>query len=399
MAVKSTQATKGKTAAARREKPKAVSITIYRTAEGDPANPQGEREYLLSEPLPLSEDLEPWLSKTLGPGRYRIEERDAKGRVLNVQSVLIGELPEIDPFEDETIEEDAPAIRNPIITPPSSIVYQTPPPPAASITELVAALKALDELRARPELGSSNPAPDLLSQLRMLEEAKKILAPPQADTPAPQPPPDLSIEAAVLRLIKEDRMALSEVTGRLLGVNGDETPGWLQLFSPLVRAVADNFGTIAQTALLLVQSQPSAPPQPQPSPQPGAPAQAAPQQQTIPPRPEPRPQQAPDPDAYGRLIGEVLQAMAMNSDPEIVSRQIDAFITLNPAFEEPLLRFLGLPPSDLLAIVAQIPEAGHLAQFPHAKEWIVKLQGFLFPDEGEDSGQGPEAGAAPGNAA
>lgn len=398
MAVKSAQATKGKPAAARREKPKAVSITIYRTAEGDPANPQKEREYLLSEPLPLSEDLEPWLSKTVGPGRYRIEERDAKGRVLNVQSILIGELPEIDPFDDDPIEEDTPAIRNPIITPPSPIVYQTPPPPAASISELVAALKALDELRARPEPKSSNPAPDLLSQLRMLEEAKKILAPPKAETPAPQPQPDLSIEAAVLRLIKEDRMALSEVTGRLLGANGDETPGWMQLFSPLVRAVADNFGTIAQAALLLVQSQPSVPPQTHPPTQPGAPPQAAPPPQAIPPRPEQMPQQTPNPDAYGRIIGEVLQAMAMNSDPETVSRQIEAFITMNPAFEEPLLRFLGLPPSDLLAIVAQIPEAGHLAQFPHAIEWIVKLQRFLFPDDAEDSGQGPEAVAAPGNA-
>lgn len=397
MAVKNAQAGKSKSSVNRREKPKAISLTVYRTTEGDPANPQGEREYLLSESLPLPESLESWLSKTIGPGRYRIEERDAKGRVLNVQSVLIGELPDFEPFEDEAIEEEAPAIRNPIVAPPSSVIYQ-PPPPAASITELVDALKALDELRARREPESSNSAPDLLSQLRMLEEARKILAPPKVEAPRPQPPPELSIEAAVLRLIKEDRMAISEVTGRLLGGNGDEEPGWIQLFSPLIRAVADNFGTIAQAALLLVQSRPIAAPPAQTQPQAAPSPQNATPSQAIPPGQSPIPQQAANPDAYGQFIGEILQAMAMNVDPEIVSRRIEAFIALNPSFEDPLLRFLGIAPIDFLSMVAQIPEAAHLAHLPHAKDWISKLQELLFPGDGEDSGEAPEAGDLPADA-
>ncbi len=360
MTVKNTLSTKTRRPAARRDKQVAVSTTVYRVSEGDPANPQGDREFLLTEPLPLAQDKESWISKTLGPGRYRIEDRDSKGRILSVDSVLIGAVSGArveDDYDDELEIVDRTNSN-------ATSAYSTPPVSSgASITELVAALKSLDELRVRQEARASDPAPDFLAQLRALEEARKLLMPTKTENTTQPSQPDVSVEAAILRLIREDRIALSEVTSRLLGANGDETPGWLQMLSPLVRAVADNFGLIAQAALMLIPSRDPGTAQPPPK--------------------DGRPN--PQADPYSELFGEVLSAIGLNSDPGLVVRRIEAFLALNPVYDEPLLHFLGSAPAELIQTIAQIPGASHLAQMPHVPDWIARLQTQLFREDGDES--------------
>ena len=409
MAVKTTPTkTEEKPRARRRVKPPAVpvKVTLYRAlGDGNPNDPQTQREFIANEvwPLPNGEGIEEWIQRLGGPSRYRVEYRDAGGKVSNVEIVriagLLAQPPDVD--DDEVIEGDGQIVLsveqyNRLLTgglPAQRFANSAPP--QSSLTEMVTALKQLDDLRGKGETKPKDSAAELIGQLKTLDEVRRMFAPKEANPVRIERETELTTEQALMKLIAEDPVALAMMREKLIG-GENEAVGWLQAaqtFAPVIERGL----SVLTTIIAQRQAAPVMPP-PMPTNVPGmpppthtAPAMPPPAQHPIVSEPPPM---GADAQAYQRLIGRLLAAMETNTPVEPIANMLDGFCELFPEHQKMIVDLLSNKAEDLLQFIGQnVPGAQVAASAPHALEWTRKLMAAFFSnDDQQDSEESNKGG-------
>lgn len=242
--------------------------------------------------------------------------------------------------------------------------------PSGNLTELVTALKQLDDLRGKSEPQPTSGAADFVGQLRQLEEVRRMFAPKESNPTPIIRESELTTEQALLKLIAEDPLALAAAREKFLGGEGDSL-GWLQIaqaFAPVIER-----GITALASALSPRSSATIPtnetpslPQPDHSQNGSAPPQAM----------------GVDVQAYQRLIGRLLSAMASNADVDPVVTAVDGFCELFPEHQRMIEDLLNAPAEGVLQFIGQnIPNAQPVVNAPHALEWTRKLQAAFIPGD------------------
>lgn len=378
-----------------------VSLNVYLSQ--DPRNGATKEEFLGE--IPDSETYREEAARTFGGNRnYLFVPRFGDGtfgaswpqfcpeviegadEAMLIEDEAEGDLPDAE--IEKTLDRKFETFRQELLT----AIHRTNPAaaPQTSIGEIITAVKALDELRAKPEPQASKPQPQpksLLEQLRELKEVKALLVEderPQTPTPAPLTP-----ELVLAKAIVENPSKFGVFTERLMAkVLGDEEPdeagSWAKVLAPLVTQVADNLPGILQTVSMGVQMR-------QPVMQNGQPGM--PHAVPATPHDQPTPEQAAPPadiaaamnvdpmQAYQHLIGSLLTRLEQNAPTSEAAAAVNAFILQHPQFEEFLLDFVQMPTPQLLATLGQIPGAAHLPALPHAAQWLDGLRAELLTDE------------------
>lgn len=221
----------------------------------------------------------------------------------------------------------------------------------------------------------------LLEQMTELKALNELMSPPQAQQ---QTDPMLRMFEVAAASNKPDLLSL--VVDRMLG-NDDDAPSggssWqdvLIAFAPFVNEVGPQLGNLLQ---VLVPA-----PNPVPAP-PSAPTRQLAQPQAIPPSKTPASQPPPQPSipvgAEQELIAvgdRMIQALANNTDAEEIAELYAKLEEKHPVMVTPIIDALvNNDPAQLLQQWATAPGLEKLGDYPHAVEWVQKLQGFLTDDE------------------
>ena len=389
-------------------------VTIYRVLDGgSPGDPQSEREFIMTESLPLPDglDIERWLQRTAGPGRYRAEYRAADGRVIEVDKVLIGGIqrqgivsdgyPDIElGDEDELSETDVDAIldrklaefRRELLSAIHHDNGSQQAQPQTSLSELVTALRSLDDLRAKPEPQTQN-APNLIGQLRELEEVRRMFT---LKEPNPRPieaERELTTERALLKLIGEDRVTLAALRDRIIGGDGEEldmASHLIQQLPQIMPHVTQMVTSIANTITAAFQRS-SAPAQADPGGQPfqqAMPGDAQQPAQTMPANAPLQPAQATQPDQgqqftpQDELLNTLIAALEQNAPIPDVCGVIYASEVRHPELGETIDGLVSLSTDQLLQMVTAIYPP--VVQMPHARAWLKSLVEALTSEETSD---------------
>lgn len=229
------------------------------------------------------------------------------------------------------------------------------------------------QVQVQPQRPQQPPPKTLLEQLRELKEIKELLS----DDATPQTAPALTPEVILAKAMVENPSKFGVFTERLmskvLGTSDEEADGsWAKVAARGVELLAEHLPSVvqmigaarAQAAAHTVMQHPAAN---------GAVPAAA----------------QPDPmAAYQELIsGKLFSALERNSSPQEAAAAIRAFLVRFPQFEQAIFSFISMSVPELLMTIAQIPEAAHLAQLPHAAQWLESMRSELV----EDAPQSAEA--------
>ncbi|MFN0112987.1 MAG: hypothetical protein ACKVZH_29355 [Blastocatellia bacterium] len=242
--------------------------------------------------------------------------------------------------------------------------------PSGNLTELVTALKQLDDLRGKGEPQPTSGSADFIGQLRQLEEVRRMFAPKESNPTPIIRESELTTEQALLKLIAEDPLALAAAREKFLGSEGDSL-GWLQIaqaFAPVIER-----GITALASALSPRSSATMPANETP----GISPSNQTQNESLPPQ-----TMGGDIQAYQRLVARLLSAMASNADVEPVVTAIDGFCELFPEHQRMVEDLLSAPAESVLQFIGQnVPNAQPVVNAPHALEWMLKLQAAFIPGD------------------
>lgn len=335
-----------------------------------------------------------------GSGHFRVSERNSDGTIKSTWVLQVEDLPDAEEIESDFESDDEIDIGS--LQPETSVEIarlqrkiarlegqlSAPQvqPQIGGLNEMLASLKTLDELRAKPEQKPANSAADFLAQIEAIEKARALLSPKTAN-PAPPAPSqqEQTIERALLTLIAEDPSRLTDVRERLLGSNGedDESGKWIRVLDRLTPVLADTIPKIGQVILSIVQGR-NAPQTPNTAQQ--WPSQNSPA--SVPTASQPETDNGAQ-QVYGDVLGLMFNTMAINGDPEPVAERIDAFLTLYPAHEQSVMSLVNYPAQEVLNYLAQsIPGAAEVCSLPTSQAWFERLQ-KLFDEEAQGTSQKP----------
>jgi len=262
------------------------------------------------------------------------------------------------------------------------------PQQGTTITELVLALKQLDELRGRTDPQPKDGAADFVGQLRAMEEVRRMFAPKEANLRPIQPEHKPTALEALITLASEEPATLAAIRSRFLGSEGEES-GLLQML-PII-------APFAERAIHSISSAIAAYARPSASPTVQGDGQNIPQPQTPNASSGTQPQDEVATLAYQRLIARVLSAMAMNTDVDAVIGALDGFCNLFPEHAATIGNLMSAPAENVLQLINQtVPDAEQVTAAPHALDWMRTLQtafsnGYEQEDFGEDGVDGGQS--------
>ncbi|HMY75433.1 MAG TPA: hypothetical protein PLQ88_26675 [Blastocatellia bacterium] len=285
----------------------------------------------------------------------------------------------------------------------------------SSIASLLEGIKMLDEMR-----GQANPQKSLVEQLREVKEIYEFANPRrEPSVPAPRQPEPFDPEVAVINMLaKNDESLMTRLSkglvGKLLGDKAAEEPEpWYAELAkdiiksgqaPLIaRELMSGLGSLFTPFLPKPAMQPAQPPIAGQTPM-SATLQTPTQTPAL-NTPEPTaPQfggQSQDEIAamvaVRRLIGRILPAMQMNTDPIPIVTLLISHCDVLPEHEPLIQAWMEAPAESLLLLLNQnVPEAQQITSLPHALEWTQKLQAAYLTDEEEPEEHLTEKGAQDG---
>lgn len=188
---------------------------------------------------------------------------------------------------------------------------------------------------------------------------------------------ELTTEQALLRLITDDPLALAAAREKLLGSEG-EGLGWLQIAQAFAPVLERGIATLASA----FASRSSAPMPANNQPGFSTPEQS--QNGSAPPQ-----AMGADMQAYQRLVGRLLSAMASNAEIDPVVTAIDGFCELFPEHQRMIEDLLSTPAETVLQFIGQnVPSAQSVVNAPHALEWMQKLQAAFAPSDDDQKASG-----------
>jgi len=371
-----TRQTRSRNNADQKGKGEIVSFDVFLSEDPFEAGKESKKEPL--GPITFSQNYLKDAAQQFGGGEYYyFLPRHADGSFGTGKTLFCprvdGEIIE-EQFIDDGIEAEAmtgPDIRRIIREEMSSSVRNPQNGHSSNIIELVTAMKELKAMTAEDE--PRDKASEIVGTLKMYDEIRRMFS-PREENPRPMiESKPMTTEAALLKLISEDPIALAAARERLLGTEGESSFSFMQLLPAIMPAVERIVSSI--TDAMKAANPAPAINQPAISPQPGgdqpSPATAF--------NPSQSPQAQPGGDlsmqAYGRVFNSFLNALATNEDVEPIVTAFDSFCNLFPEHELMIEGLMTQPPEMVIGFLNQaLPQAANVLNAPHAVDWIKRLQ-------------------------
>ncbi|MBK9314626.1 MAG: hypothetical protein IPM55_10340 [Acidobacteria bacterium] len=206
--------------------------------------------------------------------------------------------------------------------------------PRDKTSEIIGTLKGLEEIRGMFSSREENPRPIIENK-------------------------PLTTEAALLKLISEDPIALAAARDRLLGSEG-ESFSFMQLI-PAIMPTVERIVSSITDAMKAANPSPAIN-QPATIPQPGGdqPSPATAFNPTQPPQAQ-APGDLSMQAAYGRVFNSFLNALATNADVEPIVTAFDSFCNLFPEHELMIDGLMTQPPEMVIGFLNQaLPQAANV---------------------------------------
>lgn len=363
-----TRQTRSRNNADQKSKGEIVSFDVFLSEDPFEAGKESKKEPL--GPITFSQNYLKDAAQQFGGGEYyyflprHADGSFGTGKTLfcpKVDAELIEEQFIDDGIEAETMT--GPDIRRIIREEMSSTVRNPQSGHSSSIIELVTAMKELKSMTAEDE--PKDKAAELVGTLKMYDEIRRMFS-PREENPRPiienRP---MTTEAALLKLISEDPIALAAARERLLGSEG-ESFSFMQLLPAIMPTVERIVSSITDAMKA------------------ANPAPAINRNATILQPPQTQPGDDLMMQAYGRIFNSFLNALATNSDVEPIITAFDSFCNLFPEHELMIEGLMTQPPEMVIGFLNQtLPQAANILNAPHAIDWIKRLQ-EAYTKEPED---------------
>ena len=380
-----TRQTRSRNNADQKSKGEIVSFDVFLSEDPFEAGKESKKEPL--GPITFSQNYLKDAAQQFGGGEYYyFLPRHADGSFGTGKTLFC---PRVDqeaieePFIEDDIEAETmtrPDIRRIIREEMSSSVRNPQNGHASNIIELVTAMKELKAMTAEDE--PRDKTSEIIGTLKGFEEIRRMFS-PREENPRPiiESKP-MTTEAALLKLISEDPIALAAARERLLGSEG-ESFSFMQLLPAIMP-------TVERIVSSITDAMKAANPSPAIISQPGG-DQSSPERAFIQPQ-SPQTQTTGDMSmqAYGRVFNSFLTALATNADVEPIVTSFDSFCNLFPEHALMIEGLMTQPPEMVIGFLNQaLPQAANVLNAPHAVDWIKRLQEAYLKEPDDQPGDEP----------
>ncbi len=258
--------------------------------------------------------------------------------------------------------------------------------PYSPYQEPVSESMKTQSLPAAPAPVPVDPFAEVEKSLKFVERLKAITgtpAPAPVQTPASQRPEDISLDAAIFRMISEDKELVSRTIERFIPAEpvaeAAEIPWWRDVIKEAAPHVAPLL--VSGLAGLLTRFfNPQTPP-----------AGAEPVSATPPPAGGPppidvsiAPRQVGISEELGQAISAILHGIENGIAASFTAETISRLAESRPALESQLDPVLNNPPSQVLHWISSLTkEAAKVCEMPGAEDYIKQLQAEFSEQEPE----------------